>query len=220
MKSRGLWCGCVVVIALLPSVGQATGQEQTVCPALGTDVPVEVRFNQAQPYVDDQHSRSWIQEQARALNHPIGLTVSRLSHTLTAHFLTRRITGRNQCVYLKSLSLVLEYPNTTVYVDNAYPPGSCEYQAIYQHEMEHVRILNTHQEKFLPSWRARLQTLAHKTRPLLSENSQQAQQEILHALDRAVRKEIEQLDKIQKAAQAAIDTPRNYTKVRASCRQW
>ncbi|MEO5348481.1 MAG: hypothetical protein H7836_02400 [Magnetococcus sp. YQC-3] len=196
------------------------GQEHSACPALEMDLPVEVRFNQAQPYVDDQHSRAWIQEQAHALNHPIGLTISRLSHTLTAHFLTRRGSGRGQCIYLKSLSLVLEYPNTTVFVDNAYPPGSCEYQAIYQHEMEHVRILNNHQEKFLPAWRGRLQALARKTRPVLSENSQQAQQEILHTLDRAVRKEIDQLDKIQKAEQAAIDTPRNYAKVRASCRQW
>lgn len=212
----------MLAISLLPllPIREAMGLEQSVCPALDIEVSVDVRFNQAQPFVDDQHSRSWIQEQARALHHPIGLTISRLSHTLTAHFRTRLLTGRNHCVYLQSLSLVLEYPNTTVYVDNAYRPGSCEYQAIYQHEMEHVRILNTHQETHLPAWRAKLHTLAHKTRPLLSENAQQAQQEMLHTLDRAVRKEIEQLDKIQKSAQAAIDTPRSYSKVRASCQQW
>ncbi|MBF0162061.1 MAG: hypothetical protein HQL88_07210 [Magnetococcales bacterium] len=199
----------------------AGGQEEPACPALNEGVEVDVRFEPSKPFVDDSRSRAWIQDVARALHHPIGVTASRLSHTLTAHFLVRVTADRrSRCLYLKTLTMVLAYPNTTVYIDNAYRPGSCEYQAIYQHEMEHVRILNTHQTRFLPTWRSRLQALARDVRPLLSDNPQQTQQEVLQKLDQVVKKEIERLDKFQKAEQGAIDTPRNYAKVRASCQAW
>ncbi|MEO5362225.1 MAG: hypothetical protein H7838_01175 [Magnetococcus sp. DMHC-8] len=213
----------MLLLAVLLPVQVATAREQAVCPVSEQAVQVEVRFAPAQPFVDDSQSAAWIQNAARALHHPIGLTVSRLAHTLTAHFEVRATANRRaRCVHLRSVSLELGYPNTKIYIADGYPPGGCAYQAIHRHEMEHVRILNAHQENALPAWRTRLQALARAQaqRPLLSENPQQAQQQILHEMEAGVQKEIRQLDKAQKAAQAAIDTPQSYADVRASCRKW
>ncbi len=211
-----------LILSVLPA-GESLARESPVCPPTDKIVTVEVRFDQAQPFVDDSQSRSWIQGRARALHHPIGLTVSRLAHTLTAQFETGSTADhQRQCVTLRSVSLALGYPSTRIYIANEYRPGSCAYQAIHRHEMEHVRILNHFQEKVLPIWRAHLHTLvqAYERKPLLSTEPHKTQQQVLHELDQAVRKEIQHLDKEQKAAQAAIDTPQNYAKVRASCPQW
>ncbi|MBF0460479.1 MAG: hypothetical protein HQL87_03705 [Magnetococcales bacterium] len=212
----------LVILVVLP-VRAARSLEPTVCPALEQVVQVEVHFDPARPFIDDSHSRAWIQEQARVLNHPIGLTSSRLAHTVKGQFEVRSTTDRGvRCIYLRVVTLTLGYPNTKVYIDNAYRPGSCEYQAIYRHELEHVRILNGYQERFLPLWHSRLRAFVYpyEIRPVASANPPQAQQSILTALEQAVGKEIQQLDKSQRAAQAAIDTVQNYAKVRASCQHW
>ncbi|MEO5340845.1 MAG: hypothetical protein H7837_10095 [Magnetococcus sp. MYC-9] len=223
MKQSGWWVAwrLSVGVAFLGVAGQSAALEQSACPPRDKPVQVDVRFEQTRPFVDDSRSRAWIQDNARALHHPIGLTASQLSHTLTVHF---EVSGaedrRSRCLYLRKLSLLLTYPETKIYIANAYPAGSCEYQAIYRHEMEHVQVLNAHQERHLSDWRDHLQELARGVRPLLSGNPKQTQQEVLQRLDQKVRKEIERLDRYQKAAQAEIDTPQNYAKVRASCQGW
>ena len=221
-----LWSVWVLLVGVLPLLlpQEAMGREkEPACPPLHDVVKVEVSFEQGKPFVDDTRSRDWIQDNARALNHPIGFTSSRLSHTLTAHFLSRVTADRRaptRCLYLKILTMVLSYPDIRVYIDNAYPQGSCEYQAIYNHEMQHVRILNAHQMRYLSDWRSFLQKLAQGVKPVLSDKPQEAQQAVLQQLDRVVRKEIGRLDKFQKAEQGAIDTQHSYAKVRASCHAW
>ncbi|MBF0401978.1 MAG: hypothetical protein HQL90_14585 [Magnetococcales bacterium] len=215
------WLMTVGAVVPIGPIQAATGSESPACPAAETPVNVEVRFDSANPFIDDSRSRAWIQNKARQLHHPVGLTESRLAHTLTAHFEIRS-TGKTQtrCIYLKSISLILGYPSIKIYIANAYQAGSCEYQAIHRHEVEHVRIINGHQERSLPQWQSQLQALARTIRPLPSNNPQQAQQGILQKLDQAVRKEIQRSEKILKAQQAAIDTTQSYAKVQASCRQW
>lgn len=224
MVERGWWViGWVVASLIVPIllIQKAMGSEAAVCPPLGKPVQVEVRFNTATPFVDDTRSRAWIQEKARQLDHPVGLTESRLAHTLTAQFELRFMKqSRKRCIHLRSLSLVLEYPNIKIYIANAYRAGSCEYQAIYRHESEHVRIINTHQERALPSWRTRLQSVAQKVPPLSSDNPQQAQHKILQELDQFVRKEIQHSEKRLRAEQGAIDTKQSYAKVQTGCRGW
>lgn len=223
VKGWGWVVRLVVATVIMPIlfVQKAMGAEQNTCPELEKPVQVETRFNTAKPFIDDTHSRAWIQDKARQLNHPVGLTESRLAHTLTAQFELRSTqNSRKRCIYLKSLSLVLDYPNIKIYIADAYRPGSCEYKAIYQHESEHVRIINTHQQRAIPNWRTYLHSLVQKVRPLSSDNPQQAQQKILQELDQAVRKEIQHSEKKLRTEQGAIDTKQSYAKVQASCRGW
>ncbi|MBF0182857.1 MAG: hypothetical protein HQM06_00505 [Magnetococcales bacterium] len=212
-----------VVGLLLAIPASSWGDGGGKCPASERSVAVSVRFESGQPFVDDIHSLAWIQEQAKGMHQPIGLTVSRLKHTLQGVFEWRSSEDRkNRCLYLRSLTLELSYPELKVYIANAYRPGSCEYQAIYRHEMEHVRILKRHHELYVPHLRERLQAMVYRQEAerLSASQMEQKKQEVLQRLDQEIQRELHRLDGRQKAAQAEIDTPRSYAKVRAECRHW
>ncbi|WP_153188682.1 hypothetical protein [Candidatus Magnetaquicoccus inordinatus] len=199
------------------------GGESTLCPPATEGVKIQAQFATGRPFIDDHRSQGWIQEQSKGMHHPIGLTVSRLQHTLLGVFEWRATAeGEKRCLYLRSLRLDLSYPDLKVYIANNYRPGSCEYQAIYRHEMEHVRILNQHQEGYVQHLRDRLQSLAQKQKAVVLEKGmlEQKKQEILQRLDQEVKRELQRLDTKQKTAQAEIDTPRSYAQVRADCQRW
>ncbi len=221
---RWLRVDCLVLIGWLWVVPLfAWGGERETCPRSEQAVQVEVHFEVGHPFVDDHRSSAWIQEQAKGMHHPIGLTVSRLRHTLLGVFEWRGTVQRQtRCLYVRSVKLALSYPELKVYIANNYRPGSCEYQAIYRHEMEHVRILHQHQESYLAQLRERLQTLVHKQEGVLIQPHvlEQKKQEILQRFDQEILRELQRVDLKQKAAQAAIDTAQSYAKVRSACQHW
>lgn len=195
-----------------------------VCKTSSTPVRVVVRFDAAKPYIDRSRSRQWIRRKARERDtrrHPVGLTEVRLTHRMSTQFETCSDTVRRKhCVYLTEVSLVLGYEDTKVYIAREYPPGRCEYQAIYQHEANHVRILNAHQQRFLGLFRKDLRRLVRRLKPHLSRNAQKERKRIIRQLEREVRQRMRRLEKSLKAAHAAIDTDQNYADVQAGCGQW
>ncbi len=214
----------VVLLGLFCLVPLTTwGEEGAGCPRSEQAVQIEVHFEAGYPFVDDSRSSGWIQAQAKGMHHPIGLTVSRLRHSLLGVFEWRGTPQRQtRCLYLRSLKLALSYPELKVYIANNYRPGSCEYQAIHRHEMEHVRILNRHQEMYLAQLRERLQGLVQQQGGILIQprELEQKKQEILQRFDQEILRELQRVDLKQKAAQAAIDTAQSYAQVRSVCQGW
>ena len=219
----------VFVVVLVGVLGKGAVAWGGVCPKqplCSPDTPVQatVSFSKAQPFVDESRSRQWIRKKSRersAQRHPVGLTETHLVHRMTTRFtICSDKRRREQCVYLAEISLVVKYPDTKVYIAREYRPGSCEYQAIYQHEAEHVRILNAHQARFLPSFRAYVRHLSREIRPRSSKNARKAQKKIMRKLKRSVKKEIQRLERSLKSAHSAIDTAKNYAKVQKLCRNW
>lgn len=212
-----------ILIPMTPVWG-ATCPKQPACLASDAQVQVTVYFDKAQPFIDRSHSQRWIQNKSRGRNighQQVGLTETHLVHRMTTTFtICSSINSREQCVYPTKVSLAAGYSDTKIYIAHEYPPGSCQYQAIYQHEAEHVRILNRHQERFLPILRADLRHLVRQTRPPSSRNPQRAQKRIMRRLERWMKKKFRRLEKSLDNAHAAIDTRQSYAKIQASCQRW
>lgn len=212
------------MFALIMPIWGATCPSRPACITAYTPVKVVVSFDKARPFIDSSHSRRWIRNKARAYSsghHPVGLTETHLFHRLTASFTSCSYTNkREQCIYLAKATLMVGYSDTKVFIAHEYRPGSCEYRAIYQHEAEHVRILNEHQERFLPILQADLRNFVRNIRPLSSRNPQRGQKKIMNKLERSMKRKFRRLERSLKSAHAIIDTPRSYAKIQAGCQKW
>lgn len=198
--------------------------KQPACTTHPDTIRVTVQFDQAHPFIDGRRSKRWIRRRASGRiqgAHPVGLTETQLVHKMAATFTVCSSTADpRQCVYLSEVTLTVAYTDTKVYIAHEYPPGSCEYQAIYRHEADHVRILNSHQARFLPMLRADLRALVRTLRPASSHRTHHAQKKIMRHLERLMRKKFRRLERSLSKAHAAIDTQANYTQVQSQCRNW
>lgn len=187
-------------------------------------VKANVTFNKTKPFIDTRHSQHWINRRSKGYikgTNPVGITETQISHRTSATYtICSDSRKREQCLYLTEASLDVSYQNTTVYIAKQYPPGSCEYRAIYQHEAEHVRILNSHQSRFKPIFRANLLHIMNTIRPVSSRDPQRGKQKMSQQLQRRMKKKFRSLEKSLKRAHAAIDTARNYAKIQSKCRNW
>lgn len=221
----GHWLRAVVLIGLgIAPAWAAMCPSQPACTRTPEPLKITVLFDEAQPTIDRSHTRQWIRTRSRNQDkkyHPVGLTEMHLTHRLSSTFRTCSVAGReNHCVYLAGVSLEVGFPNTKVFIAQEYPAGSCEYQAIYAHEAEHVGILNAHQKYYLPMLRTDLQRFAQSIQPGSGRNAEREQKKMMRQLDRWLQKKIRRLENSLKSDHAAIDREENYAKIQARCQKW
>ena len=104
----------------------------------------------------------------------------------------------------------------TVYVAREFPPGSCAYREIHEHEMRHVRAYQAHLKAIEKTLADALQARFAGTGPWRGprgETNARLQAELQERWVPFVKREINKVD----AAQALIDTPEEYARVAASC---
>lgn len=210
---------CVGVMLFLPTQALAVSCEKGF-----SGVRLVINFKKAEPVYDTRHSLKWIRRKAKERykrRHPVGLTSSTFSYHLSNRFASRvRSDGRGGCVWLSEVHLDMAHKDTTVYIAREYRPGSCQYQTIYEHEAEHVRILNRQRARFLPVFHSSLTNLLSKLAPSYHKNIKLEQKRIKRRVVRLVTKKVKQLTKALQQAHAVIDSPKNYAKLQSLCQKW
>jgi hypothetical protein len=123
--------------------------------------------------------------------------------------------GRWECAS-PQLTLTYGFAPLTVYVAREFPPGSCAYREIHEHEMRHVRAYQAHLKAIEKTLADALQARFAGTGPWRGprgETNARLQAELQERWVPFVKREINKVD----AAQALIDTPEEYARVAASC---
>ena len=154
--------------------------------------------------------------QARGGQQVLGLTRG----TATVRFETRVSSyvdpsGRWECAS-PQLTVRYGFSPMTVYVAREFPPGSCAYREIHEHEMRHVRAYQAHLKAIEKTLADALQARFAGTGPWRDprgETNARLQAELQERWVPFVKREINKVD----AAQALIDTPEEYARVAASC---
>jgi hypothetical protein len=123
--------------------------------------------------------------------------------------------GRWECAS-PQITLRYGYQPITVYVASEFPPGTCAYQQIYEHEMRHVKIYQDHLASIEPTLRAALEERFANGglwRGAAGEVGPRLQRELQQRWLPMIRREIRRVE----AAQALIDTDDEYRRVAESC---
>lgn len=133
-----------------------------------------------------------------------------------------RIEGgrRSACVYLTAVKAKVGFRDHDVYVASEYPPGSCEYRAILDHENQHVAINTRALREHAPRLRLALERILGEEKPVATSNPDRVTQQILDRISRRMEEYLAAFYQEMATRNGAIDTASNYEAVSGICRDW
>lgn len=123
--------------------------------------------------------------------------------------------GRYECVS-PQLAFSYGFSPMTVYVAREFPPGTCAYQEIYEHELRHVRVYRQHLvsiEKDIAATLERRFATGAPWRGPVGQAQSRLQKEVEERWIPYLQREIDR----SRMDQKQIDTPEEYERVSNSC---
>ena len=149
-----------------------------------------------------------------------GLTKSKFNINLQAKF-TLQGNGRTWCVKKMRAEVAIGYKPVTVYVPREFPNGTCAYNAVYAHELAHVRINDDVLQRLYPKVRPMMSDAVDRYGTTFCASTQKgAQDKAMRALKNGMRDVTNQVGRIARKLQGRIDTKMEYDRVSRSCREW
>jgi hypothetical protein len=131
------------------------------------------------------------------------------------------ITGSNgiSCIIVESVQFdIILTPQ--VWVANDYPPGSCMYNAVHEHEMKHVNVDRTVTDHHLPQIRADLTKFSQQRGFFGPGSSAQVKEEydtFVTQLGGVIKSEIASMSEEDSKLQQQVDTIQEYQRVSNLC---
>ena len=109
-----------------------------------------------------------------------------------------------------------------VYIASEYSPTSCPYKAVLAHEKKHAEIARRHLDFYVQPIRSVLSSLAipRPDRPLDVETADAGEAKLKDTLQRLMAPIFEDMRTRVDEAQARVDTPQEYRRVRRQCKNW
>lgn len=150
-----------------------------------------------------------------------GLTQTRTNFSIKPTLSFRRLADGSLCASLNQVEMSWRMVQFRVDIAAEYRRGSCPYEEILRHENQHVAI---HQRAFAMAERSLRQELGEAARRFppftLRGSTQQAASEVAARLMAQAKPILERYERDTQRENAAIDTPENYRRVSARCRDW
>lgn len=211
---------------LLPFASAWAGE---ACPPARTEVPprtFSLSTSIAAPVYHNDRRRSAITNSAgrqgvaeRVFN--TGLTRSATEFRVTPTIWSKRLGDGRLCVGIGKVEARWHMPEVRVDIASEYPPGSCQYRVVKEHEDEHVALNRQALQTFIPRMDSRLQDAVARFTPFMTDASpQQAADEAVRRLMSAARPVLDAFERERSTLNAAIDTPQNYRLVSSRCDGW
>jgi hypothetical protein len=147
-----------------------------------------------------------------------GLTLNEFRTETGYTLATATLPGKSRCVALKGIQAKAGSGDLTVLIDSRYRPGSCQYQAILDHEQEHVRINADALSRTGRLLDERLRSVGNDWagRWVPDSEAGKIEEAVNGAVADAVRLAREEAD----ASHERLDTPESYDEVQARCDRW
>ncbi|MBF0358822.1 MAG: hypothetical protein HQL70_09460 [Magnetococcales bacterium] len=194
------------------------------CKSSSVPVKISTRFVKAVPVIDNNASQRRLNKKHRSRRdstQTIGMTESGLFIRVTTSFAIKSFRrSKKSCVALHGVKVEYGFGSTPVLIDKQFRPGSCEYRAIYDHEIEHVRIMNSkgrsYNEWIHKQMSYRLKSITQR----LTTRPNQEQRRITGRVKKIAASLMRKLNNSLSVAHAYIDTPESYRKTQAKCSGW
>lgn len=155
-------------------------------------------------------------EKLRPGSQVLGLTRAQATARFSLNLPTYRDAEERYECASPQITLTLGFERMTVYVGKEFPPGSCAYKEILEHEMRHVKTYQAHLAKVEKEVYADIVGRFATGGPWRGQVGA-SQARIAHELDERwlpyVARELQKVD----AAQALIDTPEEYARLGETC---
>lgn len=128
--------------------------------------------------------------------------------------------GDQVCLWYSSVDVTVRLTQK-VYVAREYKPGTCMYNAVWDHEHKHVRVDREIINKYRPVYEQAVQQYiarAGVSGPMDAGLQQKTQANMVEGLRRVVSGVTDKMEAERSARQQAVDTRAEYDRVSALCR--
>ena len=195
----------------------------------GARAPLEYRFRFSEPTYSHALSTTQIEALARSGEsgehyHVYGLTQAGFSlETSYEVGWSKKWFKDEYRVWVENLRVEFEYNTLNVYVTNAYPEGSCEYQTTLDHENQHVEIHRSLHEKYEKVFQDKIGSsleIPLESRPVTAAAFEAGKTQVGEIISRVTDPLFQQFRDELEAEQAKLDTPENYAALKGRCQHW
>ena len=205
-----------VQLAARQCPGAADPVELTVEPVLGN-----IQYRMGNTRLDLQRITS--RHAGRALPgnwYPLGMTQTESIIRYKANFTAQPLTTGSYCAYPSTVVVNVGFPQFTIWVDRRYPQNTCEYQAILDHEHDHVRIYREQLRLHIDDIHRQISRVIRHQRPTFARSANAAIQRADRLLFRRIRPLTRSLQRAADRNNHEIDTPSSYQAIHYLCRNW
>lgn len=126
------------------------------------------------------------------------------------------------CFWVEQAVVKLSYHQLDVHIASDYQPLSCQYEAVLDHEREHVAVAQGIMQPYKQQISAALTTLSIPTRdiPSHADSPEEVRATIKQVFEDALYPVIERMNQVMAERQAEVDTIENYRRTWRRCRSW
>jgi hypothetical protein len=196
------------------------------CTVPGHEAPpkVAVSSSVAEPVYRQALSRHDLSRQVHpqeSRDNDLGRARSDTLLTVSPRVWTFGMGGGRHCVAVESVDVTWRIETVTVDIASEYRPGSCAYQAIKEHEDEHVRLTRGAFAEHLPRLKAAAAELARDLGPAITTaDGEAAAREVATRFTQTLQPVVDSYQREIGRRNAVIDTPESYAAVQRRCKQW
>ena len=213
-----------VVLAALSLMAATEVLAASDCPGdPGIDHDIELKIDIPKPRL---HHDLGIAELGRRAPHGPGTRVLGLADTgLEFGWAVRfewQPQGVGYCFWVRRTELAIRHPSPDIYVAREYRRGSCPYRVTLAHERQHMTTSRAQINRFLPRLRWVLTSLLIPTggRPIFVPSAEAAKTEVRALMKDLAEPLFKEIGKALRAAQAKLDSPASYRRLRRACKNW
>jgi hypothetical protein len=151
-----------------------------------------------------------------------GLTSAQTGYQVRPQIWYLPLGERTTCVVLQSVEVDWRISMLTIDIASNYPEGSCAYQAIKDHENQHVSLTRGAFERAAAELRLRLADAvrAYDRPVVMAVPAADAARAVAAQLETVVAAVAAAYERDVRQVNASIDTPASYARVQARCRDW
>ena len=222
----GRLTGMVALAVLAAGWGSPSAAQQS-CPSYSRTIRLAFETLDPDPTYNNALNVTSIRDYLRVRGHvfsgrhnkTLGVTSYQIGFALSGKTYAVPVSG-GYCVYLSEVVAEYGYRNHDVFVASEFAPGSCEYNAVLDHENQHVAINRTAVRDSGPRLRQELERQLAELPPKFTRDPQFGTDRALSEVYVAMNKVIDRLGATQAARNAAIDNDRNYDAISDLCKNW
>ena len=124
------------------------------------------------------------------------------------------------CARINSVSLKIRVKKLKVYVLNKYKPGTCQYNAIIDHEHEHVSTFQNGLRNLKEEFENRIWGIIRNLPPGIGTSPSRASKAAFKHRDYRISRIKDPIEKRMQIENGSIDTPLSYRKLTQRCKSW
>ena len=151
---------------------------------------------------------------------PLGVTLTTFSYEVSPKVMAYPMKGGRYCAVPTEIRIKMGYPKFEILIDRRYRRGTCQFNAIRDHENEHVDLYLDTLDRMTPWLESRILGEVNRIKPITETSPDRAAKYFTRILMNTIGAAAKKLSTKAARANARIDTAQSYKLIQSQCARW